>query len=184
LSQRTIRRFAANSLVVAAMVLASTLVAGPAQAYTTLSYRAAIVDTATCHRAAGVLTVVKEAGGCRIADTADGTFFRNDAGGVAIKVEVRDGSGMVGKAEFHPYGEKFWYYDTRNDGDTVYYELCTGYRDTCYGPYQAPGTGDVIDYGTSEFAFGEGTRISVSVYYDRARTRLLGSFGYGAALVG
>jgi hypothetical protein len=184
LSHRTIRRFATNSLVVAVLVLASALIASPAQAYSNLTYRAAIVDTDTCHRAAGVLTVIKESGGCRINDTADGTFFRNDAGGIAIKAEIRDGSGMVAKAEFHPYGEKFWYYDTRNDGDTVYFELCTGYRDVCYGTYQAPGTSAVIDYGTREFAFDEGTRISISAYYDHTRTRLIASFGYGAALVG
>ncbi|WP_328469434.1 hypothetical protein OHA21_01835 [Actinoplanes sp. NBC_00393] len=171
------RRF----LAVAGLVLASTLVASPAQAYSNLSYRAAVVDTDDCWRASGVLTVVRESNGCRLADSADGTLFRFDAGGIAIKVEIRDGSGLVGKAEFHPYGEKFWFYDTRNDGDTVYYELCTGYRDVCYGTYQAPGTNNAIDYGTREFSFAEGTRISVSVYYDHTRTKLIGSFGYGAA---
>ncbi|WP_117212096.1 hypothetical protein [Allorhizocola rhizosphaerae] len=110
-------------------MVASTLAfAGPAQAYTNADLSATEIrrETDTCP--------------CSYPDPADGAFFQRDVGGVAIKVEWRyPGRGMVAKAEWHPYGEVLWVYDTENDGDTIYVGLLDVTAGVFYGPYAAPG---------------------------------------------
>lgn len=136
--------------------------AAPANAYGTLSIRYALVDTGTCARLAGNLTVVDQGNGCFLNDSVDDTFFEKDAGGVAVKFELRDGAGLVSKVEFHPYGEKLWVYDTRNDGDTVYAQ-------TQWGDYPrfavgAPGTDATIDQTVFDDECPDGQSYVVRLY--------------------
>lgn len=58
----------------------------------------------------------------RISDSWDGTVFRNDAGGKALKLTIRLGSKNgppAGKIEFHPYSEILHVYDTLKDGYAI-----------------------------------------------------------------
>lgn len=111
-----------------AMLVVTIGVATPAQAYGALTFRYAKVDTGSCARLAGTLTVVNQGNGCFLNDPFDDTFFQEDVGGIAIKVEVYSGGAMVAKIEFHPLDEQLWVYDTSNDGDTVYAMGHTGDR--------------------------------------------------------
>ncbi|WP_406045295.1 hypothetical protein OG799_12930 [Micromonospora sp. NBC_00898] len=75
------RRMWAGLASARALLAATVMPASPAQAYGTVDYRAAVVDTDDCHRISGVLTVYAESGGCRLYDSADDTYFVKDAGG-------------------------------------------------------------------------------------------------------
>lgn len=156
------RRLALGSILTSTAVLASFFAAvGPAQAYGNLTVKYALVDTDDYRviRGAGNLRVDAQSTRCVLPDSADGTFFQKDAGGVAIKIELHDGSGMVAKQEFHPYGEHLWVYDTRNDSDTVYTELWWDHQfNESYAP---PGTSARVEYRHVNLSFAEGTPMSI-----------------------
>lgn len=60
---------------------------------------------------------------CWLGDEYDGTEFEYDAGGRAAKARIYSGDVLVGKMEFHPLGEKSWFYDTSANNDTIYYQV-------------------------------------------------------------
>ncbi|KDN81676.1 hypothetical protein [Kitasatospora cheerisanensis] len=137
--------------------------AAPAQAFGSLQVRYAIVDTSNCRGLEGSLSVVNQAAGCFLDDSADDTFFKKEAGGVAVKIELRDGSGLVAKAEFHPLGDELWVYDTRNDGDSIYVTLQWG--DSLEGPVSPPGTGTEVEYTKEAHGWiPEGAAVTLRVY--------------------
>lgn len=167
-------------LTVLGIVASLFVVASPAQAYGSLTVRFALVNTGNCDRIAGTLTVITQSGGCRLNDAADNTFFRTDSGGTAVKVELRDSSGLVAKIEFHPYGEYFWIYDTRNDSDTIYAELfargAVGTWDPA-GVYSPPGTSAVVEYTLVNKSYAEGRQVAINIWDDSALTDFIdGSF--------
>ncbi|WP_406422583.1 hypothetical protein OH809_10940 [Streptomyces sp. NBC_00873] len=92
---------------------------------------------------------------------------------------MRDASGWyIGKVEFHPYGEKLWVYDTRNDGDAYYVHVAVDNHDgnglTGWNVYTPPGTSNVVDY--SAYSLGnvnEGADIRIRVYDDSGLTDLI-----------
>lgn len=140
--------------------------AAPAQAYSpnpsaTISYR----DTDNCP--------------CSLSDPFDGTYFQYDAGGKAVKIALYADGWFIGKVEFHPYGEKLWVYDTKNDGDTYYVHVAVDNHDghglTGWNVYAPPGTSNVVDY--SVYSLGsnvaEGADIRIRVYDDSGLTDLI-----------
>jgi len=147
-----------------------------AHAYGDLTVHYARVDTSNCARLSGDLPVIAFSNGCQLDDSVDGTFFEKDVGGIAVKLELHDDNGMVAKVEFHPLGEKLWVYDTRNDSDTVYVQVCQeegGPGSTCFfiGPaHSAPGTSNVIDKTVDDIRegenFPEGVRLGFKVTDD------------------
>lgn len=166
------RRRGLLGVVVAGLtVLASFLVVPtPAQAYGYLTVKTARIYTnAGCSRAGDgvMLPVTRVSGGCMLYDTADNTFFQDDAGGIAMKFELHDSQGMVGKVEFHPYGEKVYVYDTRNDGDTIYVKTRIG-SGSLRGPYSPTGTSNPIDYTVINHDAAEGATFYVYIYDDAA----------------
>jgi hypothetical protein len=171
-----------------AVVATSLLVLpAPAQAYGTLTVKYAVVDTDNCERIRGNLPVVAQSGGCFLDDSADNTFFVKDPGGVALKIELHDGSGMVAKQEFHPYGEHLFVYDTRNDGDTVYCMLwINGFPDNPWpeNRFSPPGTNAVIDYNDFNLSYDEGTDVeiwAVDTFTDNNPTDIVFKLGGGEA---
>ncbi|RFU84701.1 hypothetical protein DY218_21140 [Streptomyces triticagri] len=115
---------------------------------------------------------------CSLSDPFDGTYFQHDAGGKALKVELRDGSWFIGKVEFHPQGEKLWVYDTKNDNDTIYVRLSYRYKGVTsglYGPYKAPGTSKTVDHTVKDFDIPEGADVLVYFYDSRDRSDYIGS---------
>jgi hypothetical protein len=162
------RRFILGSaLTFLALLVSSVGGVSPAQAYDNLDTSFAEVDTDNCDRLNGSLNVIEFPAGCRLNDSADDTFFLKDAGGEAAKIEVylRNGP-MVGKVEFHPYGERLLIYDTRNDGDSIYVRLCIVACVTppfCYG---VTGTSNPIDVNAVGFDIAEGKLLRVEVYDD------------------
>ncbi|MFE9771754.1 hypothetical protein ACFYOV_08810 [Streptomyces sp. NPDC005931] len=148
--------------------------AAPAQAYSpnpavSTYYR----DTDTCPCSGGTLT-----------DPFDGTYFAHDAGGLAVKMELNASGWFVGKVEFHPYDEKLWVYDTRNDGDgfevTIGYSYGGSYHDL--GTHAAPGTSEVVDVTVKDFDIPEGASVDISVYDGSGRSDLIAAArGTGAA---
>ena len=60
---------------------------------------------------------------CYLGDEYDGTYFRHDSGGYAAKDRIYSHGDLVGKMEFHPYGEKFWIYDTKANNDAIWYKI-------------------------------------------------------------
>lgn len=145
------------ALTTGALLTATAL---PAQAYSpdpspTVSFR----DTDNCP--------------CSLSDPFDGTYFEYEAGGEAVKIELRDSGGSyIAKTEFHPYGDQLWVYDTSNDGDTVYteamwYDSSGNLQDRLYGP---PGTSNVVDYEVESLAVPEGNTVWLYVYDDSAET--------------
>ncbi|GAB2939017.1 hypothetical protein GCM10027280_29100 [Micromonospora polyrhachis] len=144
------------------------LVPSPAQAYGSLTVKWARVDTDNCNRLSGNLPVTSFSNGCMLYDSADDTFFEKDAGGVAVKIELHDGSGLVAKVEFHPLGEKLYVYDTRNDSDTVYTWLRVGGHS--YGPWSAPGTSAPVEHRVVDTSIAEGTYLLVDIYDDNGHS--------------
>lgn len=155
-----------TGIAAAAAVLAGSLLAAPpaAQAYspdpTMHRYHR---DTGKCPCSRGDLD-----------DPFDGTYFKKDPGGTALKMELIDKSGwFVGKVEFHPYDEMLWVYDTRNDGDTFYVTL-TYYRPNdsrpiVLGTFTAPSTASVVDKSVHNLSIPEGRLVTIRVYDDAAR---------------
>lgn len=167
----TARRTLVGAVLTVLGILGSVLVApSPAQAYYNLTVKYAVVDTGNCARLRGSLPVTKVSGGCMLYDSFDDTYFETDDGGIAVKIELYDSYGMVAKVEFHPSGEKLWVYDTRNDGDTVYVFINYSLNGATYGPFNAEGTDDVLDYDVFDFdwiedkPFGVQVTDSASVY--------------------
>jgi hypothetical protein len=179
------RRLVLGSIFSILTVLTSFVaVASPAQAYGNLTLHWALVDTDDCRKLAGDLTVIAEANRCRLNDSADNTFFQKDAGGKALKAQLHDGNGMVAKVEFHPYGEKLWVYDTRNDGDTVYFEpfICP-VGGSCFFDvsYSALGTSDPIDFDVFNFELPEGSKFDLWIWDNADETDSLGTVHGGVA---
>lgn len=101
---------------------------------------------------------------CRYGDVIDGTYFKKDKGGQAVKIGLWDSGNYVGKVEFHPYGEHLYIYDNQRDGDSFYVTLAyygDDGRPVRTGPMQAGTTMDDIH---SDLSYDEGERITVSVY--------------------
>jgi hypothetical protein len=166
----TLRRTIAGAIVSLGLVASSLAFAGPAQAYVAddLSPTEIRRDTTTCP--------------CSYPDPADGTFFEQDAGGMAIKVEWRyPGRGLVAKAEWHPYDEILYVYDTENDDDTIYVRLYNATTGTSHGPYKSPGSGVEVEYTRVNLSFDEGDIIILDFYDGPGLTYYLGSSGPGVA---
>ncbi|MCC8242756.1 hypothetical protein [Saccharothrix luteola] len=154
------RRLAAGIITALAFTGSFAFTTSNAQAYSpNPTVRWAQVDTGNCQRLSGTLTVVAQSDGCRINDPWDGTFFRKDAGGIAIKVELYVGSTLVAKSEFHPYGEVLWAYDTRDDSDTIYTTLQVGESGASYGPYRGPVNGS----NSYNLSITDGATVTMSV---------------------
>ncbi|MFV0133094.1 hypothetical protein ACLGIH_07615 [Streptomyces sp. HMX87] len=174
---RTITGRGLTGALTGALLTAGALfaTAAPAQAYdpdpsVATYYR----DTDTCPCSGGSLT-----------DPFDGTYFAHDAGGTAVKMELTHGGWFVGKVEFHPYDEKLWVYDTRNDGDTVYvavgYSSGGSYHDL--GTFSAPGTSETVDLTVRDFDIPEGAYVDITVYDGAGRSDYIaGARGTGAAV--
>ncbi|QNS04039.1 hypothetical protein [Streptomyces xanthii] len=173
---RTVRRlaglFTGTALALGALIATT---AAPAQAYSpnpapSVYYR----DTGTCPCSGGTL-----------ADPFDGTYFANDPGGYAVKIELNQGGSFVGKVEFHPNDEKLWVYDTKNDGDTFYVKISYSAGGTTHnlGTYAAPGTDAVLDKVVKDFDIPEGAPVDISVYDDQALGDYIGGArGTGSAV--
>ncbi|MGW5089051.1 hypothetical protein [Streptomyces coelicoflavus] len=119
---------------------------------------------------------------CSIGDSYDGTYFRHDPGGKAVKINLYhpDTGAWLGKIEWHPYGEKLWVYDTKNDGDTFYVQLeyvtATGTLPT--GPVvSAPGTSAAVEYTTYDYNLSEGAGHMLFVYDDAGKGDYIGGAG-------
>ncbi|WP_240434633.1 hypothetical protein [Streptomyces sp. YIM 130001] len=114
---------------------------------------------------------------CSLGDPFDGTYFKHDAGGKALKVELRSGGWFVGKVEFHPSAEKLWIYDTKNDSDTFYVRLSYRYKGVTsklHGPYKAPGTSKTVDSTVKNFSIPDGADVFVYLYDSRDRSDYIG----------
>lgn len=159
-----ITRYTLLGLIMAVFCLAG---ARQAHAYGKLTVHYARVDTGTCHRLSGDLTVIAHSNGCELPDSIDGTFFEKDAGGIAVKVVLSDSSGVVAKVEFHPAGEVLWLYDTRNDGDTVYTKVCVqNSTNRCTRATAPTGTSDAIDIDVINLDYAEGTNLDIIISDD------------------
>ncbi|MGW0435217.1 hypothetical protein ACWDV4_22100 [Micromonospora sp. NPDC003197] len=161
-------------------VLASFLVAPtPAQAYGYLTIKTARIYTNEgCSRAGDgvMLPVTRVSGGCMLYDSADNTFFQQDAGGIAMKFELHDSNGMVGKVEFHPYDEKVYVYDTRNDGDAIYVRTRVE-GGSLRGPYSPTGTSNPIDYVVIDHDVAEGAKFYVYIYDEADSAPIISMYG-------
>ncbi|KPI24904.1 hypothetical protein OV320_8109 [Actinobacteria bacterium OV320] len=170
-----IRRF--TGLLAGAALGAGALfaAAAPAQAYSPNPvFQAYYYDTDNCPCSGGNLT-----------DPFDNTYFANDAGGQAVKMELTSSGAFVGKVEFHPNDEKLWVYDTANDGDTYYVKVgyTSGGVSHNLGTFSPPGTTAVLDYQVIDFDLPEGAYVDISVYDDAALTDLIGAaLGTGSAI--
>lgn len=111
MSARTTTKRRLMALLSAPLVMAGMVVApaSTAQAHDNVWVDEHSRDTENC--------------GCYLPDEYDGTFFDYDDGGTAYKGEIYSGQDMVGKVEFHPYGDKLWVYDTRANGDGLYFAM-------------------------------------------------------------
>jgi hypothetical protein len=172
----TVRRIAAlftgTALALGALIATA---AAPAQAYSP-NPKASVIyrDTGSCPCSGGALT-----------DPFDNTYFANDPGGYAVKIELTQGTSFVGKVEFHPNDEKLWVYDTKNDGDTFYVKISYSSGGTTHnlGTYAAPGTGAVLDKVVKDFDIPEGAPVDISVYDDQALGDYIGGArGTGSAV--
>jgi hypothetical protein len=178
-----LRRLLVSAVAAASLVASFFVAASPAQAYSpNPSVSFARVDTDDCARLSGTLTVVRRTDGCFLDDTVDFTLFRYDEDSVAVKIELHVGGSMVGKVEFHPYGEVFWIYDTRNDGDAIYVTVCritNPDNPLCQageGPWTPPGTDNPVDVTVIDRNYPDGQAIRISVWDNANATDLLASF--------
>lgn len=164
-------------LLMGAILAAGALsgIAAPAQAYSPNPGLAKYYyDTDNCPCSGGNLT-----------DPFDGTYFSYDAGGLAVKMEMSDAGWFIGKVEFHPYDEKLWVYDTRNDGDTFVVSVGYTYGGSYHyvGTFQPPGTSETVDVTVADLDIPEGAYVDISVYDDAERSDLIGAArGTGAAI--
>ncbi|WP_435615715.1 hypothetical protein [Streptomyces coelicoflavus] len=165
------RSRAAAGLAAGAAMAAVAVLGGaaPAQAYNpdpsaTIIHR----DTDGCPCSGGSL-----------GDPFDGTYFKHDAGGKAVKIELSDDGWFIGKVEFHPYGNKIWVYDTKNDGDGIYVHVAVDNHDghglTGWNLYHPPGTDKVVDYSVNSLGSNvrEGADIRIRVFDDSRTTDLI-----------
>lgn len=111
--------------------------------------------------------------GCTPGDVIDGTYFKDDNGGQAVKIGLWDSGNYVGKVEYHPYGEHLYVYDNHNDGDAIYTTL-THYlpsgRPITTGPYKGSSSMSSIHTNLSH---REGTPIYVKVWDDKDQDDLI-----------
>ncbi|MEU2509574.1 hypothetical protein ABZ621_33380 [Streptomyces sp. NPDC007863] len=103
---------------------------------------------------------------CTHHDDVDGTYFQKDVGGAGLRSLVYHDGKLVGKVEFHPYGEKLWIYDTANDGDTFYVDVWVQRTPASkgvelVGTYAPPGTSDEVDYRVLDLDIPEGNYIEL-----------------------
>ncbi|HEY9289736.1 MAG TPA: hypothetical protein VIP98_00515 [Microlunatus sp.] len=161
----TIGRRVAGIAAAAAVVAGSlTSMTAPAQAYspdpTVNKYHR---NTGDCPCSGGEL-----------ADPFDGTYFEKDPGGTALKMELTDSSGwFVGKVEFHPYDEKLWVYDTRNDGDGIFVTLSyydDNGRNHTLGVFDTPSTQATVDKRVYDLSLPEGRLVTIRVWDNAALT--------------
>ncbi|MEU0344117.1 hypothetical protein ABZ092_35525 [Streptomyces bobili] len=170
-----ITRFA--GLLAGAALGAEALVAtaSPAQAYSpNPTFSSYYYDTDNCPCSGG-----------NLADPVDGTYFLNDAGGYAVKMELVRSGAFVGKVEFHPNDEKLWVYDASNVGDTfcVRVGYSSGGTSHHLGTFAAPGTSAVMDCSIQDFDLPEGATVDISVYDEAGLTDLIGAArGTGSAI--
>lgn len=145
----------------AGLVVGMVLTAAPAQAYTNsqLSFSRNLFDTDLCP--------------CEAADDYDGTFFAEDAGGMALKSEIKIPSlngRWVGKVEFHPSDEIVYVYDTYNDNDSFYvtvsYYNHAGRKIGVGGVMSAPGTNAKYDSKKYNLEIAEGTKLVIELWDD------------------
>ncbi len=86
-------------------------------------------QTAEAHSHVGVTYQWRDTSDCPcyLGDEYDGTYFAHDPGSAeGAKARIYSKGQLVGKMEFHPYGEKFWVYDTKANGDAIYYRIKWG----------------------------------------------------------
>jgi len=159
------------------MLASGFVIASPAHAYPEqdISVRYLLVDTGgSCTKSAPALAGVSTLAGqvedegstCFHDDIWDYTRWSEDSGGKGVKIELWLSGNMIGKVEWHPYGEHLWIYDTRNDGDTFYVELTSpclinGGPD---GTYNAPAN----DYVDKNMDLGEGCSLTLNLYDSKA----------------
>jgi hypothetical protein len=143
------------------MLLAATAV--PAQAYSpNPSYVVDRAATSNCP--------------CHYSDPFDGTTFaKQDGYGIAVKFELWDSSGSyIGKTEFHPYGDKLWVYDTKNDGDSIYTTIEWWTPGILHShTYVPPGTSAVVDYAVEDLDIPEDTRVDIYIWDDAGNNDLI-----------
>lgn len=155
----TVRKLAVLTLLTVVSCLASLVLTQPAHAAnrTTLEWR----NTSECP--------------CYLSDERDGTEFLYDKGGEAAKIRVYDGTWLRAKAEFHPYDEKLWLYNTTPvDSNVVWVISWPGGREVYDGPSR--NAHRVIDLDIDE-----GDPVTIAVYEHRVhgqlRDRLGGTWG-------
>jgi hypothetical protein len=107
----------------------------------------------------------------------DGTFFKRDFGGKALKMHIYKGGKTVAQVEFHPYDEVLWVYDGVTDGDTVYVRLKWDegpLTPAVDAKYWAEDTSKAIDSNSVQLApdddIDEGTNVELRIYDDKALT--------------
>ncbi|GAA3953328.1 hypothetical protein GCM10022384_03540 [Streptomyces marokkonensis] len=112
---------------------------------------------------------------CSHPDPHDGTYFKHDPGGVAMKIHLDVNRGTwIGKVEFHPHDELLWVYDTRDDGDT-YYVTVSYYneagRKVRVGGVMSAGTSSAaVDSRTYDLDITDGRRLVIDLYDDSGLT--------------
>ncbi|GAA2760467.1 hypothetical protein [Actinopolymorpha rutila] len=157
---------------IAGLIAGASLAAGavlamgaPAQAYspnpsTTAHYR----NTTYCP--------------CSIPDVIDGTYFKYDPGGRAIKIDIWNPSHTryLGKLEFHPYGEQVWLYDNAKDGDSFYYQV--RYRLPGQPEYNGPILGGLPGgtHTVKSYPLPEGQALTIFLYDDAAGHDYIGNW--------
>ncbi len=101
---------------------------------------------------------------CWQGDEYDGTQFLHDSGGRAAKTRFYEGSEMVGKMEFHPYDEQFWYYDTAPNHDALWFEISWSGHSKVYGVPSGS------RYAMDDLNIPEGTKVTIRAYDSIAST--------------
>ena len=104
---------------------------------------------------------------CWLGDEYDGTYFKHDAGGEAVKVRIYSGESLVGKMEFHPYGEKFWVYDTKANGDAIYYRIKWG--DEAHNVIVPSGK----RVASFDYNIPDGSKVKISAYDSTSHENLI-----------
>lgn len=99
---------------------------------------------------------------CFLSDSYDGTYFKHDADGLAYKGEIYSGQELVGKVEFHPYGEKLWTYDTKANGDGLYFAISWWENGKTHTSYVETPSGA----SSSDLDLPEGKIVTIQVWDD------------------
>jgi hypothetical protein len=160
----------------ASLVVGMVLTAAPAHAYTRsqLSVSKNLFDTDRCP--------------CEAWDDHDGTYFEADAGGMALKSEIKIPSlngRWVGKVEFHPADEIVYVYDTYNDNDSFYvtvsYYNDAGRKIGTGGVMSAPGTDAKYDSKKYNLEIAEGTKLVIEIWDNANATEQLAALNGAVA---